>query len=131
MCEVFCLRSKLITLFGSVQLLSRVSLFVTPWTTAHQASLVHHHLSEFAQTHVHRVSDAIQPSHSLSPPSPPALSLSQHQSLFWCDNSLYHVTKVLELFSFSISLSSEYSGLISFRIDWVDLAEQGTLKNLF
>ena len=43
---------------------------------------VHHHLLEFAQTHVHRVSDAIQPSHPLSSPSPPAFSLSQHQGLF-------------------------------------------------
>ena len=43
---------------------------------------VHHHLLEFTQTHVHRVSDAIQPSHPLSSPSPPALNLSQHQGLF-------------------------------------------------
>ena len=43
---------------------------------------VHHHLPEFTQTHVHRVSDAIQPSHRLSSPSPPALNLSQHQGLF-------------------------------------------------
>ena len=43
---------------------------------------VHHQLTEFTQTHVHSVSDAIQPSHPLSSPSPPAFSLSQHQGLF-------------------------------------------------
>ena len=47
-----------------------------------QGFSVHHQLLELAQTHVHRVSDAIQPSHPLSSPSPPALSLSQHQGLF-------------------------------------------------
>ena len=50
---------------------------------------VHHHLPEFTQTHVHRVSDAIQPSHPLSSPSPPAPNLSQHQSLFQWDNSIW------------------------------------------
>ena len=65
---------------SSVQSLSRVRLFVTPWTTAHQA--VHHHFPEFTQTHVHQVSDAIQPSHPLSSPSPLAFNFSQHQGLF-------------------------------------------------
>ena len=66
-----------------VQLLRNVILFVTPWTAAHQASFpVLHYLPEFAQTHVHQVSGAIQPSHPLSPPSPPALNLSQHHGLF-------------------------------------------------
>ena len=113
--------------FSPVQSLSCARLFVTPWTTAHQASLVHHHLSEFAQTHVHRVSDAIQPSHSLSSPSPPAFNLPQHQGLFL----------ILRIrwpkywsFSFSISPSNEYSGLISFRTDWFNLLEvQRTLKS--
>ena len=60
--------------FSSVQLLSRVRLFATPWIAARQASLsVHHQLPEFTQTHVHRVGDAIQPSHPLLSPSPPAL----------------------------------------------------------
>ena len=60
-----------------VQLLRNVILFVTPWTAAHQASFpVLHYLPEFAQTHVHWVGDAIQPSHPLSPPSPSALNLS-------------------------------------------------------
>ena len=57
---------------------------------------VHHQLPEFTQTHVHRVSDAIQPSHPLSSPSPPAPSPSQHQSLFLWVNSLHEVAKVLE-----------------------------------
>ena len=57
---------------------------------------VHHQLPEFTQTHVHRVSDAIQPSHPLSSPSPPALNPSQHQSLFQWVNSLHEVAKVLE-----------------------------------
>ena len=57
---------------------------------------VHHQLLEFTQTHVHRVSDAIQPSHPLSSPSPPAPNPSQHQSLFQWVNSLNEVAKVLE-----------------------------------
>ena len=57
-------------------LVAQSCLFVTPWTAAL------HHLLELAQTHVHGVGDAIQPSHPLSPPSPPALNLSQHQDLF-------------------------------------------------
>ena len=63
--------------FSSVQSLSRVWLFVTPWTAGF---LVHHQLPEQAQTHVHRICDAIQPSHPLSSPS--AFNLSQHQGLF-------------------------------------------------
>ena len=57
---------------------------------------VHHHLPEFTQTHVHQVSDAIQPSHPPSSPSPPAPNPSQHQSLFQWVNSSHEVTKVLE-----------------------------------
>ena len=56
---------------------------------------VHHQLPELAQTHVHRVSDAIQPPHPLSSPSPPAFSLSQYQGLFRCVSSLHQVAKVL------------------------------------
>ena len=58
---------------------------------------VHHSLPEFAQTHVHWVSDAIQPSHPLSPPSPSALNLSQHQGLFQLICSSHQGAKVLEL----------------------------------
>ena len=57
---------------------------------------VHHHLWELAQTHVHRVGDAIQPSHPLSAPSPPAFNLSQHQGLFQQVNSSHQVAKGLE-----------------------------------
>ena len=57
---------------------------------------VHHQLPELAQTHVHRVGDAIQPSHPLSSPSPSAFNLSQHQGLFQRVGSLYRVVKVLE-----------------------------------
>ena len=91
---------------------------------------VHQHLPEFTQTHVHRVSDAIEPSHPLSSPSPPAPNPSQHQSLFQWVNSLHEVAKYWS-FSFSIIPSKEHPGLISFRMDWLDLlAVQGTLKNL-
>ena len=87
---------------------------------------VHHQLLEFTQTHLHWVSDAIQPSHPLSSPSPPTFNLSQHQGLFqWVRWPKYWS------FSFNISPSSEYSGLISFRMDWLDLfAVQRTLKSL-
>ena len=85
---------------------------------------------EFTQTHVHRVSDAIQPSHPLSSPSPPAPNPSQPQSLFQWVSSSHQVARVSE-FSFSISPSNEHPGLISFRMVWlVLLAVQGTLKSL-
>ena len=58
---------------------------------------VHHWLPELAQTHIHRVSDTVQPSHPLSAPSPPAFSLSQHQGLFKWVSSSHQVAKVLEL----------------------------------
>ena len=91
---------------------------------------VHHQLPEVAQIYVHRVSDAIQPSHPLPPPSPFAFNLSQHQGLFKWVSSSHQVAKVLE-FSFSIRPSNEHPGLISFRMDWLDLlAVQGTLKIL-
>ena len=84
----------------------------------------------FLKFHVHWVHDAIQPPHSLSPSSPPALNLSQHQGLFqWVGCS--HRWPKYWSFSFSISPSNEYSGLISFRMDWLDLlAVQGTLRSL-
>ena len=91
---------------------------------------VHHQLPDSTQTHVHRVSDAIQPTHPLSSPSPPALNLFQHQGLFQWGSSSYQVAKVLE-FQLSVSPSNEYPGLISFRMDWLDLlAVQGTLMSL-
>ena len=96
--------------------------------------LIHHQLLKLAQTHVHRVGDAIQPSYTLLSPSPPAFSLSQHQGLFQGVSSSHQVAirwPKYWSFSFSISPSNEYSGLISFRIDWLNLlVVQGTLKSL-
>ena len=108
---------------------------VTSWAVTRQASLSHHHLPELAQIHVHRVSDAIQPSHPLLSPSPPAFSLSQHQGLFqqhqglfqWVSSS-HQVAKVLELQHQSFQWLSQTDFL---RINWLDLfVVQGTLKSL-
>ena len=107
--------------FVVVQLLSHVQLFANlPWPSP----------SPGAQTHVHWVSNAIQTSHPLSSPSPPAFNLPQHQDLFqWIDSS-YQVAKVLEL-QLQHQAFQWNSRLISFRIDWFDLlAVQRTLKSL-
>ena len=89
-----------------------------------------YYLPEFAEIHAHWVSDANQPSHPLSPPFSPALNLSQHQGLFNEPALCIRWPKYWS-FSFSISPSNEYSGLISFRMDWFDLlAVQGTHKSL-
>ena len=86
---------------------------------------VHHQLLVLAQTHVHWVGDAIQPSHLLSSHSPPASNLSQHQGLFQWVSSSQQVAKVLEL------QFQHQSFERMFRIDWFDLhAVQGTLKHL-
>ena len=91
---------------------------------------VHHHLPEVTQTHAHRVGDAIQPSHPLSSPSPPAPNPSQHQGLFQRVNFSMRWPKYWS-FSLSISPSNEHPGLISFRMDWLDLLSvPGTLKSL-
>ena len=91
---------------------------------------VHHQLPEFTQTHAYHVSDAIQPSHPLSSPYPPAPNPSQHQGLFQWVNSLHEEAKVLE-FQLQHQPFQEHPGLISFRMDWLDLlAVQGTLKSL-
>ena len=87
---------------------------------------VHYQLPEFTQAHVHWVGDAIQPSHPLSSLSPPVLNLSQHQGLFQWVSYLHQVTKVLE-FHLQHYPPKEHSGLISFRMDWLDLlAVQGS-----
>ena len=91
---------------------------------------VHHQLPESTQTHVHWVGDAIQPSHPLSFPSPPALNISQHQGLFKWVSSSHEVAKVLEF-----QLQHQFFQLIFsidfLRMDWMDLlAVQGTLKSL-
>ena len=78
-----------------------------------------HHLPELAQTHVHWVSDAIQLSHPLSSPSPPAFNLSIR--VFLNESALPIRRSKYWRFSFSISPSDEYSGLISLRIDWFDI----------
>ena len=90
----------------------------------------HHQLPEFIQTHVYWVGDPIQPFHPLSSPSPPALNLSQHQGLF--KESVLHIRwSKYWRFSFNINPSNEHPGLISFRMDWLDLlAVQRTLKSL-
>ena len=91
---------------------------------------VHHQLPESTQTHVLWVGDAIQPSHPLSSPSPPALNLSQHHGLFQWVSSSHQVAKVLE-FQLQHQSFQECPGLIPFRMDWLDLLEvQGTLKSL-
>ena len=88
------------------------------------------HLPEFAQTHVHWVDEAIQPSHPLSSPSP-AFNLTQYQGLFPDELALHIRWPKYWSFSFSITPSNEYSRLISFRAYWFDLlAVQETLKSL-
>ena len=81
---------------------------------------VHHQLAGLTQTHVHRVSDAMQPSHPLSSPSPSAFNLPNIR-IFSTESVLLISWPEYWSFSFSISLSNEYSGLISFRMDWLDL----------
>ena len=84
--------------FNSVQSLSRVRLLASPWTDCCMPGFpFHHQLPELTQTHVHRVSDAILPSHPLSSPSPPAFSLAQNQGLFQWVCSSHQVAKGLEL----------------------------------
>ena len=111
---------------SSVQSLSHIWLFATPWIAVHQASLFIT-IPETTQTYVRW---AIQPSHCLPSPSPPALNLPcirifSNESTFCIRWTKYWS------FSFSISPSNQYSGLITFRMDWFDLlAIQGTPKNL-
>ena len=91
---------------------------------------VHHQLLEFTQTHVHRVSVAIQPSHPQSSPSHPS-PIPPSIRVFSNDSTLLMRWPKDWSFSFSISPSKEYSGLISFRMDWLNLlAVQGTLRSL-
>ena len=91
---------------------------------------VHHQLPEFTQTHVHRVSDAIQPSHPCHPLLLPS-SIFPSIRVFSNESVLHIRWPKYWSFSFSISPSNEYSELISLRMDWLDLlAVQGTLKSL-
>ena len=115
--------------FCSVQSLSHVRLF-NPMKWSTPGLPVHHELPEFTQTHVHRVSDAIKPSHPLSSPSPPALNFPSIR-VFSNESALHIRWPKFWSFSFSISPSNEYSGLISFRMAWLDLLTvQGALKSL-
>ena len=114
--------------FSLVQSLIRVWLFVTPWTAARQASLSFTNSRNFTQTHLHRVSDAIQPSHPLSSPSP-AFNLSKHQ---------VPVSQFLASGGQSIGVSASAS-VLSMNIqnwfpvgltDLISLQSQGILKSL-
>ena len=116
-------------LFSSVQPLSCVQLR-NPMNRSTPGLPVHHQLPESAQTHVNCVSDAIQPSHPLLPPSPPALVFPSI-SIFSNESALRIRWPKYWSFSFNISPSSEHPRLISFRMDRLNLLEvQGTLKSL-
>ena len=102
----------------------------TPWIAAHQGLPVHHQLLEFTQTHVHQVSNAIQPSHPLSPllllPS-----IFPRIRVFSSESAVHIRWPKYWSFRFSISPSNEYLGLISFKIDsLISFVVQGTLKSL-
>ena len=110
----FCQKSECPRIPVLVQFSSVSQLCLTlcdPMNRSTPGLPVHHQLLEFTQTHIHRVSDAIQPSHPLSSPSPPALSPSQHQGLF---NSLHEVAKVLA-FQFIIYQKTPISTLSNTR----------------
>ena len=107
-----------------------MSTLCNPMNRSMPGHPVHHQLPEFTQTHVHRVGDAIQPSHPLSSPSPPPSVFSSIRT-FSNESVLCIGWPKYWSFSFSISPSNEYSGLISFRMDWLYLvAVQGTHKSL-
>ena len=115
---------KLVQLLGCVRLCD-------PMDCSTPGFPVHHQLPELTQTHVRWVSDAIQPSHPLLSPSPPAFNLSQHQ--VFSNESVPRIRwPKYWSWSFIISPSNEFSGLISFRMDSLDLlAVQGTINSLF
>ena len=106
-------------MFSSVQSFSRVRLFVTPWIAARQASLSITNSQSLLKLMSIGVGDAIQLSHPVSSPSPPAPNPFQHQGLFQWFNSSHEVAKVWS-FNFSISPSNEHPGLSSFRMDWLN-----------
>ena len=125
---LICLNHNIVHQFSSVA--QSCPTLCNPMNRSMPGLLVHHELLESTKTHVHRVSDAIQPSHPLSSPSPPAPNPSQHQSLF--QESILHMRwPKYWSFSFTSIPSKEIPRLISFRMDWLDLlAVQGTLKSL-
>ena len=117
--------------FSSVQLLSRVRLFVTPWIAARQASMsITNSRSSLKLTSIESMMPSIQPSHPLSSPSPPA-PVPPSIRVFSNESTLHMRWPKYWNFSFRISLSNEHPGLISFRMDWLDLlVVWGTLKSL-
>ena len=125
-CQVFILQNN------TVQSNSVVQSFLTlcnPMDHSMPGLPVHRQLLEFNQNHVHRVGEANQPSHPLSSPSPSVPNPS-HQSLFHESRLLMRWPKYWS-FSFSISPSKEHPGMISFRMEWLDLLSvQGTLKSI-
>ena len=130
--DVWCyhaLRQRL----GSVQFSSVAQSCPTlcdPMNCSMPGLPVHHQLTELTQTYVHRVGDAIQPSHPLSSPSPLAL-IPPSIRVFSNESNLHIRWPDFWSFSFSISPSNEHPGLVSFRMDWLALlAVQGTLKSL-
>ena len=103
-----------LTLFSS--LVQSCPTLCSPMDCSMPGLPVHHQLLEYIQTHIHQISNTIQPSHPLSSPSPPALNLSQHQGL--SNESALHIRwPKYWSFSFNISSYNEYSGLISFRME--------------
>ena len=123
---------KLLSSFSSVQfsLVAQSCLTCDPKDCSTPGFPVYHQLPELAQTHVHWVGDAIQPSHPLSSPSLPAFNPSEHQGLFQGVSSSYQAAQVLGFQLHHQSFQWIFR-LISFRIDWFDLlAVQGTLKSL-
>ena len=122
---------KCLFAFGSVQLsCSVVPDTLDPMNCSMPGLPVHHQLPEFTQTHIHRVGDAIQPS-ILCCPLLLLPSIFHSIRVFSSESALCIRWPKYWSFSFSISPSNEYTGLISFTIDWFDLlATQGTLKSL-
>ena len=123
-CLILNLREKSINIPSLYMIFSSVAqsglTLCDPMDCSTPGLPIHHQLLELAQTHVHWVSNAIEPSHPLSSPSPPAFNLSQHKG-FSSESLLCVRWPKYWSFSFSMSPSNEYSGLISFRIDWLDL----------
>ena len=135
--QVYMCSPYVIHQFSSVQPLSCVWL-CDPMNHSTPGLPVHHQLPEFTQTHIHWVSEAIKPSHPLSPPFPPAL-IPPSIRVFSNESTLRMRWLKYWSFSFSIILFKEIPGLISFRMDWLDFLDptnglvevKGTLKRLF
>ena len=124
-------KARLIALFQFSSVAQSCPTLCDPMDGSMPGLSVHHQLPESTQTHVHWVSDAIQPPHPLSSsPSPSAYNHSKHHGLF-SESVLCIRWPKYWSFIFNISPSIEHPGLISFRMDWLDLlAVQGTLKSL-